>query len=610
MARRELRTVARTATSTPEDTSRLDTASGPRPGACRHGADLAWRRRPLPRIATVVALACAAASLPGVAAAAVATQVTAGFRHACAIDTLGGVSCWGLNDLGQVGDGSTIDRSTPVGVAGLAAGVASVDAGTKFTCAVTTGGAAKCWGSNGLGYLGDGTTSDSSTPVDVAGLGSGVASIAAGTLHACAVMIAGGVKCWGWDGYGQLGDGTPGGPGTTPTDVVGLTDAVAVTTGAVHSCALTSVGGVKCWGYNAHGELGDGTTTDSAVPVDVVGLASGVIAIDGGSGEQVIMGSYFPRTCALTSSGGVKCWGTGFGSTPTDLPGFTSDIAAISLAGNFRGLALTSGGGARDFATGGDVAGLSSDIAAVSQGFSNECVLTAAGEVKCSGQNTNGQLGEGNTDFLAGGVPGCVVGFGDSDFDRICDSADPCSGGQVFIAARKPSLVLSRIAEDPTLGDDRLRLHGRFPLPPGVSFADLDLIADGARLTLVDPGGLLIDRVLSAGAYGGRGTAGWFINGSGKTWRFIDATTSPVSTRMQLTDKGNGAPGGEVDLTLTRSQETIPFTVSDALPQAIVVLGDAAAGSAGRCVQSDYVAFGPECTFNKRQTNLSCRVRR
>ena len=135
--------------------------------------------------------------------------------------------CWGGNAYGQVGDGTTTERLTPTAVAGLSSGVSALAAGGRHTCAVTSGGDARCWGDNGYGQLGDGTTTTRLTPVAVAGLTGSVAGAAAGTSHTCAVTTGGSLVCWGFDGYGQIGIGTRSFI-TTPLAAYGYGGAIAV----------------------------------------------------------------------------------------------------------------------------------------------------------------------------------------------------------------------------------------------------------------------------------------------------------------------------------------------------------------------------------------------
>ena len=135
------------------------------------------------------------------------TAISAGERHTCALTTSGGVKCWGQNHDGQLGDGTRKDKVTPVDVTGLTSGVTSITTGWRHTCALTKPGGVKCWGNNHDGQLGDGTENDSPTAVDVSGLTSGVKAIAAGAQHSCALTPASAV-CWGDNEDGQLGDGT------------------------------------------------------------------------------------------------------------------------------------------------------------------------------------------------------------------------------------------------------------------------------------------------------------------------------------------------------------------------------------------------------------------
>ena len=195
-------------------------------------------------------------------------QIAPGAEHTCALTSSGGVKCWGRNNYGQLGDGTTTNRLTPVDVSGLEDDVQSIEAGVAHTCALTSSGGVKCWGRNDYGQLGDGTTTDRLTPVEVNGLAVAVQSIEAGAEYTCALTASGVTMCWGRNDYGQLGDGTTT-DRLTPVEVSDLAVAVqAIAAGPEHSCALTS-GDIRCWGGNGRGQLGDGTTTDRLTPVEV-----------------------------------------------------------------------------------------------------------------------------------------------------------------------------------------------------------------------------------------------------------------------------------------------------------------------------------------------------
>jgi alpha-tubulin suppressor-like RCC1 family protein len=296
------------------------------------------------------------------------------------VTTAGGVKCWGDNGFGQLGTGTTAGSSVPVEVAGLSSGVAAVYAGEDYTCAVTLAGGARCWGNNGAGQLGDGSLAGRTTPVDVIGLGSGVATIAAGTWHTCALLDSGGVKCWGRNTFGQLGDGT-----TTdrlmPVDVFGLESGVtAIAAGEQHTCALTTAGGIKCWGSNFDHQLGDGTVVDRYTPVDVVGLGSGVAAI-------VVSGSH--NFALMNAPGVVMRWGGMLRCDPR-------------VCGPIRPWPPS------------NLTGLESGVTAIAVGEWHACALTSEGRARCWGSNLLGQLGNGTVDLYStqpdqaggGGGPG------------------------------------------------------------------------------------------------------------------------------------------------------------------------------------------------------------
>jgi len=295
--------------------------------------------------------------------------LASGGEHSCAITSGGAVKCWGANASGQLGNGTTAIGYTPVDVVDLPVGVSALALGGEHSCALTPGGAVKCWGSNKYGQLGNGHDGGFSTPVDVVNLSGGISALALGESHSCAVTVAGGVKCWGSNFYGELGDGTET-DRSVPVDVVGLSSGVtALALGATHSCALTSGGAVKCWGLNYLGQLGDGTTRASYIPVDVTGLSSGISVLVSG----------LNHSCVVTSEGVVKCWGSnGSGQLGNGTPG----VSNIPV----------------------DVTGLLGRVSALSLGGSHSCAVTSDGTVKCWGSNNYGQLGNG-AGYLHPGIP-------------------------------------------------------------------------------------------------------------------------------------------------------------------------------------------------------------
>jgi len=289
--------------------------------------------------------------------------IAAGTQHSCALGSDGTEVCWGSNSFGQLGKGSAADSATPVAVSGLSGGIDIAAGGNAVhSCAVLSDGTVRCWGGNFLGQLGNGSTNGSNTPVAVVGNvlpAAGAKQAKTGGNHSCALLEDGTVQCWGYNGFGELGNGSPSNS-STPVTVSNLTGATAISTGQDHTCALLSDGTVKCWGYNFFGQLGDGSNTNSNTPVAVSGVA-GATAITTG----------YTHSCALLSDGTVKCWGNnGFGQLGNGSNTNSSTPVAVS---NLTGATAISGGGF------------------------HSCALLADGTVKCWGDNGEGQLGNSST---------------------------------------------------------------------------------------------------------------------------------------------------------------------------------------------------------------------
>jgi alpha-tubulin suppressor-like RCC1 family protein len=344
--------------------------------------------------------------------------VAGGLDFTCARLADATAKCWGFNQFGQLGAGNSGNSSNkPVAVSGLSQ-VVSLAAGNYHACATVKDGTVKCWGYNGNGEFGNGTMTSSNTPVQTSGISNAVA-VATGATSSCALLSDSTVKCWGANFYGQLGDGSNV-QNKSPVSVALLSDVASIASGAYHVCALVKGGSVKCWGYNALGSLGDGTKGNSNKPVDVKNITTAVAIASGGY-----------HSCALLSDGTVKCWGynssgqLGDGSNANStIPSSVFQLSgALSIAGgDYHSCAVVTGGamkcwGGNFYGSLGDgtktstnkpvsVFGISA-ARSVDLGTSHSCAVLQ-GSIRCWGANKSGQLGNGtNTDSsLPVGVTG------------------------------------------------------------------------------------------------------------------------------------------------------------------------------------------------------------
>jgi alpha-tubulin suppressor-like RCC1 family protein len=320
------------------------------------------------------------------------TTIAAGFDHSCMLRQ-GKAWCWGDNTNGELGNYTTISSNVPVAVdtSGALSGVTltRIVVGQNFTCALSSAGAVYCWGLDNYGQLGSNSTADSHVPVAVstAGVLSGVTvtDIAAGGGFACALSSAGAAYCWGNNFYGQLGNNGTTGSGaysSVPVAVstsgvlsgVVLTQLAAPPTGTTPGaavCGLSTAGTVYCWGLNNHGQLGNNNTgTNSSVPVAVTtsGVLSGVVLTDVSVG--------YSQACAVSAAGVPYCWG-GAGNNQLGNNSTTDSgvPVAVTTSGALSGVTLTQ----------------------LSSGGGQTCALSTAGAAYCWGQNNDGQVGNGNT---------------------------------------------------------------------------------------------------------------------------------------------------------------------------------------------------------------------
>ena len=289
-------------------------------------------------------------------------SVSAGFRHTCGVSTDQVAYCWGRVSEGELGNGSTTTFApAPVRVSGDVA-FSSISAGHDYTCAISASGAAYCWGLNDRGQLGDDTYVNHATPVPVSSTLT-FAAISAGRgdpgAHTCAITTPGTGSCWGQGLGGQLGrsDGAPNVPGP----VAGGLSLGSVTTGGEHTCAVDATGAGYCWGSNFVGQLGDGVTYGTGTPTAVVGGLAFAVLTAGGS-----------VTCGVTTAGAGYCWGVG--QLGTGAPPYVSQTTPGPVLGGLSFTSLSANG-------------INAHI----------CGVTTTGLVYCWGRGLEGQLGNGAT---------------------------------------------------------------------------------------------------------------------------------------------------------------------------------------------------------------------
>lgn len=317
----------------------------------------------------------------------VQVSTSANAEHTCAVTTDGAAYCWGRNRYGQLGDGSTINQETPVPVSGELL-FAAISAGADHTCGVTPGRDGYCWGRDWRGALGSGgsateTCADgrgvewpcSTTPRLVTG-GLTYSSISAGSGHTCAVAAEGIGYCWGDNQDGELGIGTLDNSVTraVPVRVTGGLIFASISAGGAHSCGITTADQGYCWGGDMTGALGNGWS-----PEGLVG-APGPVA---GEHQFSWLDAGWSHTCGVTTSGQAYCWGQGhYGKLGDGSTAIHIEQTPVPVSGSLFLASITTG--------------------------LHTCALTASGEAYCWGRNRYGQLGDGTTDDRA--TPVRVVG--------------------------------------------------------------------------------------------------------------------------------------------------------------------------------------------------------
>ncbi|MCA9658748.1 MAG: hypothetical protein KC486_10410, partial [Myxococcales bacterium] len=377
-------------------------------GGSLAGCPVSPSRRPTPRPRPPTTTSPTPTPTPSPTPADPTVEIVSQGRHTCARRQSGQVQCWGKNLFGQLGDGSTQDRRNPVAVTGLGEATA-LAVGLNHSCALTRRGTVMCWGNNEQGQLGDGNGgrpgAGSQRPVQVRGLTDAV-QISSGTKHACALRRGGAVVCWGSNANGQVGEKGADRATTTPVPVPELSQVAEVRAGGNHTCARQASGGVLCWGRNTEGELGDDSHGGRLNARPVVGLADAVALASGGA-----------HSCAKRRAGTFVCWGANSHGALGD--GNTGEFAVRKpvIVVGLRGEASLVLGGAHSCAlSGGRVLCWGSnaegqvdgtrqprprptpvrdltDVVDLALGEAHSCALQSSGNVTCWGSNEHSALG-------------------------------------------------------------------------------------------------------------------------------------------------------------------------------------------------------------------------
>jgi len=381
----------------------------------------AWTLGPVPGVNMLTASAEGLAPVTfvanGTAPPFYASSVSAGWDFTCAAgQTTNLPYCWGANTYSQLGEGTQTARSRPTQLAGGLLQLTQVSGGSGFACGLATTGAAYCWGNNWYGQLGIDTAdvNQHATPEAVVG-GHTFQQISAGFGHVCALDTDGAVWCWGAQSEGSLGVGVDRTGYTHPLHVASLLRFTQIDVGGNTSCALAESGDIWCWGYNGYGGVGN-NSTDARLwsPVQVDG---------GRSYTQVSVGTF--HTCGI-SAGAVYCWGRnveaqlGIGTTsPTSSPGSLVPVPALGAlgltrqvaAGNTHTCAVNGTGEAYCWGTNtnGQLGDLTTTLrtsgvlvrtdarfVAITAGLLHTCALTESGATYCWGSNGSGRLGIGS----------------------------------------------------------------------------------------------------------------------------------------------------------------------------------------------------------------------